>query len=150
MSELRSDADILRDAYSPEHRDKIAPVQGYGAGIPWSMHLEAYDAYSKKWSPQPALIDLKERGCRGGFSTGELDMFIPGWRDRVGEIAELRARLAAAEALLTQERELVTKVEAAIKEWAYQTACAHEDKVMRAGDAVVTAVRALLDSGDKA
>jgi len=60
---------------------KRAPVQGFSAGIPWAMHLEAYDAYSKKWAPQPALIDLEGKNCRGGFSIGELDDFIPGWRD---------------------------------------------------------------------
>jgi hypothetical protein len=82
--------------------EKTAPVQGYKAGIPWSLHLEAYDVYCKRWGPQKAMI---EGHCRGGFSVGELDMFIPGWRDRVSEIgrlkaevASLRASLAAAEA----------------------------------------------------
>ncbi len=78
--------------------EKIAPVQGYTPGIPWSLHLEAYDAYSKRWSPQPAMIDLEGRNCRGGFSTGELDDFIPGWRDRVSEIGKLKARVADLEA----------------------------------------------------
>ena len=73
--------------------DKIAPVQGYTPGIPWDMHLEAYDAYSKKWAPQPALIDLEGRGCRGGFSTGELDEFIPGWRERLSERTTLKKRI---------------------------------------------------------
>lgn len=47
------------------------------------MHLRAYEAYSKTWGPQPALIDLEGRNCRGGFSTGELDDFIPGWREEL-------------------------------------------------------------------
>lgn len=67
---------------------KTAPVQGWPHGIPWSLHLEAYAAYCKKWSPQTALI---EGWCRGGFSTDELDEFIPGWRERAGEIPALRA-----------------------------------------------------------
>lgn len=71
--------------------NKTAPVQGYAPGIPWPLHLEAYEAYCKKWSPQPALIDLEGRNCRGGFTTGELDEFVPGWRDRASEIARLRA-----------------------------------------------------------
>lgn len=75
--------------------EKIAPVQGWPAGIPWSLHMEAYAAYSKKWSPQPAMIDLEGRNCRGGFSVGELDDFIPGWRDKVSEITKLRAEVAA-------------------------------------------------------
>jgi hypothetical protein len=77
--------------------EKMAPVQGYKAGIPWSLHLEAYDAYSKKWAPQPAMIDLEGRNCRGGFSAGELDGFIPGWRDKVSEIGRLKARIAELE-----------------------------------------------------
>lgn len=57
--------------------DRRAPVQRLSGGIPWDMHLRAYDAYSKKWRPQPAMI---EGGCRGGFDIEELDEFIPGWR----------------------------------------------------------------------
>lgn len=74
--------------------EKIAPVQRWPAGIPWSLHLEAYAAYCKKWGPQPALIDLEGRNCRGGFGIGELDEFIPGWRERTSEIAQLRAEVA--------------------------------------------------------
>ena len=70
---------------------KRAPVQGFSAGIPWEMHLRAYDAYCKRHGAQPALIDLEGRNCRGGFGTGELDMFIPGWRDELSELARLRA-----------------------------------------------------------
>lgn len=62
--------------------EKRAPVQGYAPGIPWALHLEAYAAYCKKWSPQPALIDLDGRNCRGGFAVDELDEFVPGWRER--------------------------------------------------------------------
>lgn len=69
---------------------KMAPVQGYTPGIPWSMHLEAYDVYRKKYGGQQALI---EGGCRGGFGTRELDEFIPGWRDKVSEIGKLRSEL---------------------------------------------------------
>lgn len=78
---------------APAKPEKIAPVQGYTPGIPWSLHLEAYDAYCRKWGAQPALIDLEGRGCRGGFGTRELDDFIPGWRDRVSEIGKLRAEI---------------------------------------------------------
>lgn len=74
-------------------QEKRAPVQGWPEGIPWSLHLEAYAVYSKRWGAQPAMIDLEGRNCRGGFSTGELDMFIPGWRDKVSEIAALRAEI---------------------------------------------------------
>jgi hypothetical protein len=81
----------------PDGQPKIAPVQGYAVGIPWSLQLEAYDVYRARWGGQAALIDLDRRGCRGGFSTGELDGFVPGWRDRVSEIAALRARVTELE-----------------------------------------------------
>lgn len=76
-------------------KEKRAPVQGFAGGIPWDMHLRAYDAYCKKWSPQKALI---EGGCRGGFGTNELDMFIPGWREELSERTALLARVAELEA----------------------------------------------------
>lgn len=78
--------------------EKRAPVQGLTGGIPWSLHLEAYAVYSKKWAPQPAMIDLEGRGCRGGFSTGELDEFIPDWRERISERTAMQAEIAAMKA----------------------------------------------------
>lgn len=84
---------------TPLPERKMAPVQGWPQGIPWSLHLEAYAAYCKKWSPQPALIDLEGCNCRGGFGTKELDEFIPGWRGRALEIAALRQQLAHAAAV---------------------------------------------------
>lgn len=92
---------IAKPAPKPE---KMAPVQGYQRGIPWAMHLDAYDAYCKKYGRQDALIDLEVRGCRGGFGTSELDVFIPGWREKLSErttmlyrIAELERKLAESE-----------------------------------------------------
>lgn len=70
----------------PEGSDdclKVAPVQGYEPGIPWTIHLEAYEAYCKKYGPQTALLDLEKRNCRGGFHVEELDEFVPGWRERL-------------------------------------------------------------------
>jgi hypothetical protein len=94
-----TEREILAEAYSDAARSWTAPVQGYGPGIPWPLHLEAYDAYCREYSKQTALIDLPGRGCRGGFGTKELDTFIPGWRDRVSEITKLRAELAKARAM---------------------------------------------------
>lgn len=91
--------------------EKIAPVQGYSAGIPWSMHLRAYDAYCKRYGPQQALIDLEGRNCRGGFGVGELDMFIPGWRDELSEIKKLAADLS-------REREKVAALVEALRPFA--------------------------------
>lgn len=78
-------------------KEKRAPVQGLTGGIPWALHLEAYDAYCTKYGAQPALIDLEGKNCRGGFGVEELDMFIPGWRDKVSEITKLKARIAELE-----------------------------------------------------
>lgn len=68
--------------------ERLASVQGYSAGIPWAMHLRAYDAYCKLYGKQQALI---EGHCRGGFGVNELDMFIPGWREELSELHRLRA-----------------------------------------------------------
>ena len=81
---------------------KMAPVQGFTPGIPWDMHLRAYDAYRKKWGAQQALI---EGGCRGGFGTKELDEFIPGWREELSERKHLQDRAAAAESKLRWHEE---------------------------------------------
>jgi len=81
-----------------DSNEKRAPVQGYPGGIPWAIHLEAYEVYCKRYGPQPALIDLEGRGCRGGFGTRELDDFIPGWRDRVSEFGKLKAEVQALRA----------------------------------------------------
>jgi len=70
--------------------EKRAPVQGYSAGIPWEMHLRAYDVHCARYSPQPALID---GGCRGGFGVSELDQYIPGWRDEVEALPVLKHAL---------------------------------------------------------
>ncbi len=72
--------------------EKLAPVQGFQPGIPWSMHLRAYDAYCKLYGPQKALI---EGWCRGGFGTCELDKFIPGWREEISVLSQLKADVAA-------------------------------------------------------
>jgi len=83
-----------------EPKQKTAPVQGYPGGIPWAIHLEAYEVYCKKYGAQDALIDLEGRNCRGGFGVSELDSFIPGWRDRVSEFGKLQAEVKHLRAML--------------------------------------------------
>lgn len=84
-------------ALRAELDQKMAPVQGYTAGIPWDMHLRAYDVYRKKYGEQQALI---EGWCRGGFHVNELDLFIPGWREELSERTKLLQQLAT----VTEER----------------------------------------------
>lgn len=72
---------------------KRAPVQRLSGGIPWDMHLRAYEAYARRWGAQPAMIDLEGRGCRGGFAVEELDEFIPGWRDELERRENVRLRI---------------------------------------------------------
>jgi len=98
-TEERTQQEIIAEAYSDEARSTWkAPVQIARGGrmyIPWDIHLQAYEAYCKKWSHQVALIDLKGRGCRGGFGTEELDDFVPGWRDRVEAFGRMQAQIKA-------------------------------------------------------
>jgi hypothetical protein len=91
---------------------KMAPVQGYPRGIPWEMHLQAYDVYCKKYGKQEALIT---GWCRGGFGTRELDDFIPGWREKltertalVNQIKELQEALADTKQRLAAKLQSVT------------------------------------------
>jgi hypothetical protein len=84
------EAQAKRIAKLEAAKPKMAPVQGYVQGIPWDMHLEAYNAYCKKYGAQQALI---EGGCRGGFGVGELDMFIPGWRENLSLVGKLNAEI---------------------------------------------------------
>lgn len=96
LSASQAEAGRLRAALEI-HEGKRAPVQGYAPGIPWDMHMEAYAAYCVKYSPQPALIDLEGRHCRGGFATSELDMLTPGWRDEIKRRQDM-ARMALSPA----------------------------------------------------
>lgn len=92
-------------------QEKMAPVQDYSAGIPWAMHLRAYDAYCKRFAPQPAMIDLQFRNCRGGFAVRELDEFIPGWREELEELPRLRATVKKLEAELSEARVAVDQLD---------------------------------------
>ena len=58
------------------------------------VYRAAYEVYAHVYGEQAALLDLG-RGCRGGFSTGELVAFLYArafpreeWRTRVDEAVE--------------------------------------------------------------
>jgi len=71
--------------------ERRAPVQGYSPGIPWSLHIKAWDAYAAKYGRYQSAERMAERG---GFHTNELDVFVPGWRDEVSEITRLQTENA--------------------------------------------------------
>lgn len=102
----------------PNGDDKVAPVQGYPAGIPWSVHMRAYENYVKKHGAQVALIDIVGRNCRGGFHVGELDELLPGWRDEVEELGKLRAEVKRlndiVNSIATSEPRLLDAIRATI------------------------------------
>lgn len=54
----------------------VQTVDHKGGKITSKVTLAAYEVYSHVYSPQPAMVDLEGRGCRGGFSTGELITFL--------------------------------------------------------------------------
>ena len=82
----------------PEIPIEMHPVQTpsagkHGAKLTNLVTLRAYEVYSEVFSPQFAMVDLAGRGCRGGFSTGELIAFLYAypfpkseWRARVDEV----------------------------------------------------------------
>jgi predicted HAD superfamily Cof-like phosphohydrolase len=60
--------------------------------IPEDVALRAYEVYCHIFGPQPAMVDLEGRGCRGGFSVGEIVAFLYArsfpkeeWRQRFKE-----------------------------------------------------------------
>jgi hypothetical protein len=60
--------------------------------LPSTVTLRAYEVYCHLYGPQPAMVDLAGRGCRGGFGVGELIAFLYArsfpkeeWHKRVDE-----------------------------------------------------------------
>lgn len=48
-----------------------APQRHKPTVIPQPVYMAAYEVYCELWGPQEAMID-HARGCRGGFSAGEI------------------------------------------------------------------------------
>jgi hypothetical protein len=57
------------------------------ARIPRSVAERAWVSYARRYGRDQSLDRICERG---GFGAGELDMFAPGWREEVSELAILR------------------------------------------------------------
>lgn len=63
--------------------------------LPESVALRAYEVYCAVYGPQPAMIDVEGRGCRGGFTVAEIIAFLYArsfpqgeWSRRVDEAFE--------------------------------------------------------------
>lgn len=79
---------------------KLFPVQAQprnrqGGSAREEVYLRAYEVYCAVYGPQPAMIDIEGRNCRGGFSSGEIIAFLYAhsfpeeeWRARVSEAFE--------------------------------------------------------------
>ncbi len=86
--------------------DRTFPIQTrrgnapHPTRIPWSVADLAYSVYAGRCGRDQSLEELARRG---GFSAGEMDEFLPGWRDRCNEIERLRLDVVA---LTRQEHEL--------------------------------------------
>ena len=74
----------------PAHgRHRMFPIQSaHGAkphptSIPWAIADLAYSVYSARYGKDQSLERMAERG---GFSPGEMDDFLPDWRERVAAL----------------------------------------------------------------
>jgi hypothetical protein len=65
--------------------------------IPWSLAELAYSVYSSRYGSSQSLERLAERG---GFGPGEMDEFVPDWRERCSEVSRLRSALERAESFI--------------------------------------------------
>lgn len=76
--------------------ERMFPIQSqrgakaHPLSIPWSVAELAYSVYAGLYGRSQSLERLAERG---GFGPGEMDMFLPDWRERCDEIERLRAEL---------------------------------------------------------
>ena len=90
---------------------RLFPIQPYGYGekgnrpphptcIPWPIADLAYSVYSHRYGSSQTLERLGERG---GFSAGEMDEFLPDWRDRADALNAAHARIKELEGALLAE-----------------------------------------------
>lgn len=83
-----SDPVSVKPKYHPVQVSDLARYPN----VPEAVALRAYEVYCHVHEPQPAMIDLEGRNCRGGFGAGELIAFLYArsfpkdeWRARVSE-----------------------------------------------------------------
>lgn len=79
-------------------QERVFPIQSergakpHPLKIPWSIAELAYSVYSGRYGRGQSLEELAERG---GFGPGEMDMFVPDWREQCSYIATLLSDRAA-------------------------------------------------------
>lgn len=87
----------------PERGARPHPIR-----IPWAVAELAYSVYSAQYGRDQSLDTLARRG---GFGPGEMDVFLPDWRERCYENARLRSDLAT----VTESRDRLQ----AFKDWVH-------------------------------
>ena len=65
--------------------------------IPWSVAELAYSVYSAKHKGQ----SLERLAERGGFGPGEMDVFLPDWREKCSELVQLKNIVAIQAELIS-------------------------------------------------
>lgn len=103
--------EITHKAYSKEYLTKIAPVKDFKPGIPWPLHLEAYEAHCLRHKTNPDLLDLDNKNCLGGFTPHQLDFYIPDWRNRLAGLHKLLNYIKSLEEQNKQLREIVKEAQ---------------------------------------
>lgn len=63
--------------------------------IPWEVAELAYSVYAARYGTDQSLEVMAKRG---GFGPGEMDIFLPDWRERCSVITKLRADIERLEA----------------------------------------------------
>ena len=83
----------LQRSLSPKARE----AEDQRASVPWIIGQMAWDRYAAQYGKDQSVERIAERH---GFSNGEMDKFLPGWREMADRIdLESVALVAALEAL---------------------------------------------------
>lgn len=85
-----NDEEVKSFPLQRDRESKPGPVS-----IPWAIAEEAYQAYAQRFGTSQSLERLAERG---GFAWGEMDLFLPGWRERVDLLTSLRQEVELLDA----------------------------------------------------
>lgn len=65
----------------------------YPRRIPWAVAERAFSVYANRYGRDQSLERLAERG---GFGPGEMDEFLPGWKDELSVFTRLTRERDAA------------------------------------------------------